>query len=93
MLSTAHFSFTVGDLERSLGFYRDTLGMELVGTMDRQGDDISRIVAFDDAHLKIAFLELPRAAGVQLRVLAQVWYDDSTRWISRGARAVGGLQP
>ncbi|MCL4370824.1 MAG: VOC family protein [Chloroflexi bacterium] len=34
MLSTAHVSFTVEDLERSLGFYRDTLGMELVGRME-----------------------------------------------------------
>ncbi len=72
MLSTAHVSFTVKDLERSLGFYRDTLGMELVGTMERKGDDISRIVAFEDAYLKIAFVELPRAGGMQLELIQYV---------------------
>ncbi len=72
MLSTAHVSFTVEDIERSLGFYRDTLGMELVGRMERVGEDISRIVAFEDAHLKIAFLELPRGGGMQLELIEYV---------------------
>ncbi|MHB8991895.1 MAG: VOC family protein [Chloroflexota bacterium] len=69
MLSTAHFSFTVRDLERSVSFYRETLGMDLVGTMEREGEDISRIVDFENARLKIAFLELPRAAGVRLELI------------------------
>jgi len=68
-LRTAHFSFTVKELERSLGFYRDTLGMELIATMERKGEDISGIVAFEDAHLKIAFLELPRSSGLRLELI------------------------
>lgn len=68
-LHTAHFSFTVKDLERSLGFYRDKLGMELVATMERTGEDISRIVAFEDAQLKIAFLELPQSSGLRLELI------------------------
>lgn len=59
MLSSFHFSFTVTNLERSLAFYQETLGLELVGVMDRVGEDISRIVGFPDAFLKIAFLKLP----------------------------------
>lgn len=68
-LRTAHFSFTVKDLERSVSFYRDTLGMDLVATMERKGDDISGIVAFENAHLKIAFLELPRSSGLRLELI------------------------
>ena len=72
MLSTAHVSFTVEDLDRSLGFYRDTLGMGLVGRMERVGEDISRIVAFEDAHLRIAFLELPGGGGMLLELIEYV---------------------
>jgi len=72
MLSTAHVSFTVEDLERSLEFYRDTLGMKLVARMERVGEDISRIVGFENAHLRIAFLELPRAGGMQLELIEYV---------------------
>lgn len=81
MLRTAHMSFTVEDLERSLIFYRDTLGMKLVGSMERVGEDISRIVDFDDAHLKIAFLELPEAGGVQLELIEYLspWGDSIDR--------------
>ncbi len=68
-LRTAHFSFTVKDLERSVGFYRDTLGMNLAATMDREGEDISRIVDFENAHLKIAFLELPQSSGLRLELI------------------------
>ncbi len=72
MLSTAHMSFTVESLDRSLEFYRDALGMELVGSMERVGEDISRIVAFEDAHLKIAFVELPKSGGMQLELIEYV---------------------
>ncbi len=72
MLSTLHVSFTVEELERSVEFYRDTLGMELVGSMERVGEDISRIVDFEDARLKIAFLELPGGGGMQLELIEYV---------------------
>ena len=69
MLRTAHFSFTVEDLDRSTSFYRDVLGMRLLRTADRQGPDISGIVAFENAHLKIAYLELPGAPGMELELI------------------------
>lgn len=69
MLKTAHFSFTVTDLDRSIAFYRDVLGMRLLRRADRQGPDISRIVSFEDAHLEIAYLELPGAPGMELELI------------------------
>lgn len=34
LINTWHFSFTVSDIERSIHFYRDVLGMELVHTQE-----------------------------------------------------------
>lgn len=70
--STTHFSFTVSDLERSLDFYQGTLGLELASRMERKGDDISRIVGFPDAHLKIAFVRLPGSGGLLLELIEYV---------------------
>ena len=72
MLNTAHFSFTVSDLDRSIAFYRDVLGMELSHTMLRLGDDISQIVGFPDATLKIAYLKLPNAGELSLELIEYV---------------------
>lgn len=72
MLDTAHFGLVVADLERSLEFYQGILGMELLGLMDREGEDISRIVGFPDTLLKIAFLRLPQAGGVTLELIQYV---------------------
>jgi catechol 2,3-dioxygenase-like lactoylglutathione lyase family enzyme len=72
LLRTAHFSFTVEDLDRSLSFYRDTLGMRLIGSMEREGSDISSIVSYPGAHLKIAMLELPGGTGTLLELIEYV---------------------
>ena len=37
ILSVWHTSWTVSDLDRSIAFYRDLLGFELVGTYRRVG--------------------------------------------------------
>jgi lactoylglutathione lyase len=72
MDGVAHFSFSVSNLKRSLEFYRGVLGLELIGVMERTGEDISRIVGFPDAHLKIAFLRLPDSGGITLELIEYV---------------------
>ena len=72
MIGTAHFGFTVSNLEASLEFYQGILGLELIGVMERKGEEISRIVGFADAHLKIAFLKLPNSAGITVEVIEYV---------------------
>lgn len=72
MLGTAHFGLVVADLEKSLEFYQGILGLELLGMMDREGDDISTIVGFPNTHLKIAFLRLPASGGVTLELIQYV---------------------
>lgn len=51
-----HTSFTVSDLERSVDFYTNILGLELGDRFESKGPGISRIVGFDNAHLLIAFV-------------------------------------
>jgi catechol 2,3-dioxygenase-like lactoylglutathione lyase family enzyme len=72
MLGTAHIGFTVSNLQASLDFYQGVLGLELIGTMERKGQEISRIVGEEDSHLKIAFLKLARSAGVTLELIEYV---------------------
>ncbi|MGE0241586.1 MAG: VOC family protein [Parvibaculaceae bacterium] len=59
--SVFHTSWTVDDLDRSIAFYRDLLGFELVGQRERQGTAIETVTGFARADLRIAFLRLPGA--------------------------------
>ena len=60
-----HTSITVSDLESSIGFYRDILGLELLFARESSGEGLSEALGVENAHLKIAmfragddFLEL-----------------------------------
>jgi catechol 2,3-dioxygenase-like lactoylglutathione lyase family enzyme len=55
----SHTSFTVSDMEQSLGFYRDLLGMVVVGEVEREGEFIEQVVGFPKASLRIRGLKLP----------------------------------
>lgn len=57
-----HFSFTVADIERSILFYRDLLGLELVHTQEQHNEYTSRLVGYPDAHLKVAQFAVPGAS-------------------------------
>lgn len=53
-----HHSFTVSDMERSLGFYRDLLGLEVIKDVVRKDlPSYDQMVGFKDAHLHIVALQ------------------------------------
>ena len=54
-----HTGFTVSDLDRSLAFYRDLLGFEVVMRQEKQGGYLAAIVGYPDAHVRMAHVELP----------------------------------
>lgn len=56
-----HFSFTVADIERSIAFYRDLLGLTLIHTQDQANAYTSALVGYADAHLKVAQFAVPGA--------------------------------
>lgn len=58
-----HTGLTVSDLERSIAFYRDLLGLEVVSQWDSAQPYLRSIVGFPDAELRIALLRLPGAAA------------------------------
>jgi len=59
ILRTNHTSFTVSDLDRSIAFYRDLLGFELISLATRDPAFSSKITGIAGAHLKVAYLQAP----------------------------------
>ena len=59
MYGVWHFSFTVSDMERSVAFYRDLLGCELMAEQEKEGGYLAAIVGYPDAHVRMAHLRVP----------------------------------
>jgi catechol 2,3-dioxygenase-like lactoylglutathione lyase family enzyme len=64
MTRISHTSFTVSDLDRSIAFYRDLLGLELRATIRRNTGWIAAMTGFDGADLRIAALVEPGGGHV-----------------------------
>jgi catechol 2,3-dioxygenase-like lactoylglutathione lyase family enzyme len=57
--SVNHTSFTVSDLDRSVSFYRDLLGMELISLAGRDPTFVEKITGIPGANVKVAYLQAP----------------------------------
>ena len=53
-----HTGFIVRDLDRATEFYRDVMGMLVVGTKERQGEPISQVVGYENTRLKRTMLSV-----------------------------------
>ena len=58
LIDTWHFSFTVSNIEQSIKFYRDILGMELMHEQEQANAYTRKFVGYPDAHLKVAQLKI-----------------------------------
>jgi catechol 2,3-dioxygenase-like lactoylglutathione lyase family enzyme len=65
----SHTSFTVSDMDRSLAFYRDVLGMVLILEVERKGEYIEQVVGFPGASLRIVGLKLPSGSDHILELI------------------------
>ncbi len=65
--SMFHTGFVVRDIEKTIDFYTGVLGLKLTGRTERAGDFAAKLLAFPDAHIKGAFLEL--GDGHQLELI------------------------
>ena len=59
VLGVLHVGLTVSDLDRSLAFYRDVLGCEVIATQEKEGGYLAAIVGYPDAHVRMAHLRVP----------------------------------
>lgn len=64
--SIAHTGLTVSSLERSLAFYRDALGLELLLEQEKQGGYLAAIVGYPDVHVRMAQLAAPDGGRIEL---------------------------
>jgi len=70
-----HFSFTVKDLEASKRFYRDLLGLELIHEQSQNNEYTSKLVNYENAHLKVAMFAISNIDhGVSGHVIELVEY-------------------
>ena len=53
-----HTGFVVSDRDKSVAFYRDVVGLELIAEYERVGPGIDAVIGYEDTHLIIANLDL-----------------------------------
>ena len=56
---TAHISLVVSDMNRSLDFYKDILGFNLIKDKEVQGEKLSKALGLANVKLRIAILKQP----------------------------------
>ena len=59
-----HAGLHVRDIERSLVFYRDVLGLELLARRESHADYVSEIVGYPDATIRMAWLRHPSGGPI-----------------------------
>ena len=66
--SVAHIGFTVSDLDRSVAFYRDILGLAYQGQMLMEGPETEALFQKSGCRARVAYLraEDPKAPPVEL---------------------------
>ncbi len=80
ILATNHTSFTVSDLDRSLRFYTEVLGFELLNRSLRDRDFTERVVGVPGAQIEVAYVQAP---GHRLELIQYHGPDDRGRVDSR----------
>jgi catechol 2,3-dioxygenase-like lactoylglutathione lyase family enzyme len=83
-----HVSFTVADLDRSVAFYRDALGLEVKGRYSRIGGFVAQVIGMPDAHLEIAHLAAPNCMVELIQYVAPRGVKIDTRTCNVGSAHV-----
>jgi catechol 2,3-dioxygenase-like lactoylglutathione lyase family enzyme len=80
VMGTNHTSFTVSSLDRTIAFFRDCLGFDLVSRAPRSPELVSRITGVAGAQVTIAFL---RGAGHTIELIEYGAPADRGRVVAR----------
>ncbi|MBU16513.1 MAG: hypothetical protein CL725_02275 [Chloroflexi bacterium] len=62
-----HTGFVVKDIEASIKFYAEVLGMRIAGRTEREGEFVEQVLAFPGAHIKGGFVDM--GDGHQLELI------------------------
>jgi catechol 2,3-dioxygenase-like lactoylglutathione lyase family enzyme len=62
--SLYHVGFTVSDIERSIEFYRDALGLSLYRRQQGTAEYVGRITGFPGVRLEVALMRLSDGSGM-----------------------------
>lgn len=68
--SADHYGIVVTDMDTSLAFYRDTLGMELLERFEQESEAFSRAVGVAETKVELAFLD---ANGCVIELIDYHW--------------------
>ena len=75
LLDTLHFSFTVSDIEQSITWYTEVLGLELVARQRSDNAYIRQLVGMSDAVLEVAqFRVKGTSPGLSTHMLELIQY-------------------
>jgi catechol 2,3-dioxygenase-like lactoylglutathione lyase family enzyme len=80
-----HIGVTVRDLDRSLRWYYEVLGLKPRAIQDCEGPDLSRTVQLDEASVRVAFLDVGNTALALLEYRHPVGIDFRLRNCDVGA--------
>lgn len=83
-----HMSFTVSDLDRSVKWYQETLGLELISLDNRDAAFSSRVTGIPGAELRIAYLKAPNCAVELIQYLSPKGAVIDTRTCNIGSAHV-----
>ena len=61
--SMFHTGFVVKDIDRTIDFYTNVMGLKLVGRTERTGDFACKLLAFENAHIKGRFRRIGRRSS------------------------------
>ena len=64
--STEHFSFTVSNLENSLHFFCDLLGLKATPVVEVNNEDVQKIIGVPGARLRISLVRIPDNKNIEL---------------------------
>ncbi len=64
--STEHFSFTVSNLNDSLHFFCELLGLKATPVMEVDDEDLQKIVGVPGARLRLSLVQVPDNKNIEL---------------------------
>jgi len=64
--SAEHFSFTVSNIEDTLHFFRDLLGLKATPIIDLEDEGVQKIIGMPGASLRISNVQIPDKKSIEL---------------------------